>query len=432
MAGSGKQDSRYKLPPVPVDERLEQNIKEKRGSVSRSGMSGMTHANPHRPSAKASGRHRKLAPENYKEAHQTMTRFVDGIFDLLQMAAYEINKATHGSELELTWFRPEPEKDREPQPVWTSELVKPASVVGRLSTRFWSLVLKGSATEIQAFILPVEKLLGFSTSSAGFTPYVTARSEMSPNGILWKIDNVNIRREHIPILARHLMETVMKCARRQPFEPNSFSLGGIGITAHDPPEEDHRALEREAFYEDMKRAAGDSQPELVRTSQDINSFKHNESLSLSPSQELGSMPESLPRSSPGSIPVSIPGSIPGSMPGPTPGTIIDARVEASIPTFTNVTAQRQREPAQMTENDMASPVVSQRQAAGNKAVTLPSALQDLLSALELELEAVSQAGAEAFNKREFSRAQAILEFTNRLNEFKQSAKQLYDDYQGEG
>src|SRR5262249_32430793 len=149
---------------------------EKRGSVSRSGMSS------HRPNARASGRHRKLAPENYKEAHQSMIRFVDGIFDLLQMAAYEINKGTHGSELEPTWVPPEPEKEKEPQPLWTTELVKPPPVVGRLSTRFWSLVLKGSATEIQAYILPVEKLLSFSTSATSFVSYVTARSEMSANG----------------------------------------------------------------------------------------------------------------------------------------------------------------------------------------------------------------------------------------------------------
>jgi hypothetical protein len=216
---------------------------------------------------------------------------------------------------------------------------------------------------------------------------------MSANGIIWKIDNVNIRREHIPILARHLMETVMKCARRQPFEPNSFSLGGIGITAHDPPEVDHRALEREAFYQDMKRAA---EPELARTSQDMDSFKHNERLSLDESKE----------------------------PGTVPGTIIDARVEPSTP---NLTAPM--EPPPMKEKEVASQAVSQKT---SKPVSLPNALQDLLTALELELEAVSQAGAEAFNKREFSRAQAILEFTNRLNEFKTSAKQLYDDYQGEG
>jgi hypothetical protein len=399
MAGSGKQDSRYKLQPVPLNERLDDGVKEKRSSVSRSGMAG------HRAGAKASGRHRKLPPENYKEAHQTMIRFVDGIFDLLQMAAYEINKGTHGSELELTWFRPEPEKEKEPQPTWSNELAKPAAVAGRLSTRFWSLVLKGSATEIQAYILPVEKLLSFSTSATSFVPYITARSEMSANGIIWKIDHVPIRREHIPILARHLMETVMKCARRQPFEPNSFSLGGIGITAHDPPEQDNRLVEREAFYQDMKRAAAEAQPELARTSQDITSFKHNESLSLSPS--------------------------------PEPGTVIDARVETNPPNITgpNITGPNiivPMEPAQMNEKDLASPAVSHKPGTPSKPVSLPNALQDLLSALELELEAVSQAGAEAFNKREFSRAQAILEFTNRLNDFKQSAKQLYDDYQGEG
>jgi hypothetical protein len=61
-------------------------------------------------------------------------------------------------------------------------------------------------------------------------------------------------------------------------------------------------------------------------------------------------------------------------------------------------------------------------------VNLPKALGILLEALDLELEAVSQAGAEAFNKRDFTRAQVILEFTNRLTDFRQSAKQLYDDY----
>lgn len=89
----------------------------------------------------------------------------------------------------------------------------------------------------------------------------------------------------------------------------------------------------------------------------------------------------------------------------------------------------------MIENDLAPLAVSEKASSltlqNSPPISLPQALQILMESLDLELEAVSQAGAQAFSDRDFARAQAILEFSSRLSDFRVSAKQLYDDYQGE-
>jgi hypothetical protein len=91
--------------------------------------------------------------------------------------------------------------------------------------------------------------------------------------------------------------------------------------------------------------------------------------------------------------------------------------------------------ANMIENDIAPLAVSEKASSlalqNSPPISLPQALQILMESLDLELEAVSQAGAQAFSDRDFARAQAILEFSSRLSDFRVSAKQLYDDYQGE-
>ena len=82
--------------------------------------------------------------QDYADAvHEAMITIVDKIFDIFQNSAYEFNKIAAGSELELNWVRPFLTKEGSPS--WLGSNVEPVTVfTGRMSTRLWTLIMKGT------------------------------------------------------------------------------------------------------------------------------------------------------------------------------------------------------------------------------------------------------------------------------------------------
>src|SRR5271156_1163414 len=132
---------------------------------------------------------------------ESMVRLVDAVFDLLQMCAYEINQATEGTELELSWLRPAPEKEKH-SPEGESP-AKDAAVSGRISTRYWTLVVRGRALEIRIFILPAEKLLGFNANPDMLEPYGKLTARPLGTGVGWYIEDTLLEREHVTLIGKH-------------------------------------------------------------------------------------------------------------------------------------------------------------------------------------------------------------------------------------
>src|SRR5277367_1614852 len=151
-------------------------------------------ASPPKTSSQAQALSKKPSEWLLRISQQSMVRLVDAIFDLLQMCAYEINQATEGSELELSWLRPAPEKEKglaegESMPG------KDGIVSGRISTRYWTLVVRGTALEIRVYILPAEKLLGFNANSDLCEPYGKLMARPLGTGVGWYIEDTLLERE---------------------------------------------------------------------------------------------------------------------------------------------------------------------------------------------------------------------------------------------
>jgi hypothetical protein len=51
-----------------------------------------------------------------------------------------------------------------------------------------------------------------------------------------------------------------------------------------------------------------------------------------------------------------------------------------------------------------------------------------LMSIDKELEVVAKAGADAFNSKEFARADAALKFSARLNDYRKVSQELLDYY----
>jgi len=83
------------------------------------------------------------------------------------------------------------------------------------------------------------------------------------------------------------------------------------------------------------------------------------------------------------------------------------------------TQQQQRPPAVAVPTPSAPPTGP---------MNLPASLNILLMSIDKELEVVAKAGADAFNAKEFARADAALKFSARLNDYRKVSQELLDYY----
>jgi hypothetical protein len=392
-----------------------------------------------------------------KVGHQSMVRLIDAVFDLLQMCAYEINQATKGSELELSWLRPAPEKDRATTE-FDADTPKQLVMSGRISTRYWSLIVRGTALEIDVYILPADKLLGFNANPTMCEPYGRLNARPLGTGVGWYIEDTLLEREHVTLIAKHLMEALMKCARKEKLKPNAFTTTLLRINAADLEERQIQRENREQFFADLKarlEATPSFSREMEKAQEEklqANSEQDSWAIKMSPKETvepvLPSNGWSSSEKNSGAGGAQHAALLTEELSPQERRTVEEDAMTELVPSDVITTVSTTKEPQIVPQPQSLNgeyvmkasapqPVAPQQPASQlvasetSVAIDLPNALQILLNSLDLELEAVAQAGAQAFNNRNFTRAQAILEFSSRLSEFRQTSKQLLDDYLGE-
>jgi hypothetical protein len=190
-----------------------------------------------------------VSEQDYADAvHEAMISIIDRIFDIFQNSAYEFNKIAAGSELELNWVRPFLTKEGAPS--WMGSNVEPVTVfTGRMSTRLWTLIMKGTTDMVQTFILPTSKLMTFNMSSSTFKPYLQLEPHFD-NGVLgWRLDHHNISPSLIQPIARELFNGLLRFAKNECRDDEEFDLVNIGLVAPKPVEDPQVEIERQRYYQ---------------------------------------------------------------------------------------------------------------------------------------------------------------------------------------
>jgi hypothetical protein len=191
----------------------------------------------------------EVSEQDYADAvHEAMISIIDRIFDIFQNSAYEFNKIAAGSELELNWVRPFITK--EGAPTWMGSNVEPVTVfTGRMSTRLWTLIMKGTTDMVQTFVLPTSKLMTFNMSSGTFKPYLQLEPHFD-NGVLgWRLDEHSISPSLIQPIARELFNGLLRFAKNECRDDEEFDLVNIGLVAPKPVEDPQVEIERQRYYQ---------------------------------------------------------------------------------------------------------------------------------------------------------------------------------------
>lgn len=203
--------------------------------------------------------------EAIKEA---MIRIVDRMFDNFQNTAYEFNRVTGGSDLELAWIRPS--LVTEDLSSWHETARGTIEVfAGRISTRYWTLAVRGTVSSIETYILPSDKLLGFSTSPTSFGSYLTITPESDGMTVSWTIVNKAIEPDLFPSVYRALLDGLIRFASDEAQPGELFRLEDIGIVPEAPAAPGALGYQEKDYSESPEllgqrngRPASDSSPRI--------------------------------------------------------------------------------------------------------------------------------------------------------------------------
>jgi hypothetical protein len=204
--------------------------------------------------------------EAIKEA---MIRIVDRMFDNFQNTAYEFNRVTGGSDLELAWIRPS--LVIEDLSSWHETARGTIEVfAGRISTRYWTLAVRGTVSSIETYILPSDKLLGFSTSPTSFGSYLTITPESDGMAVSWAIANRTIELDLFPSVYRALLDGLIRFASDEAQPGELFRLEDIGIVPEAPAapgslgyqEKDYSSGSANLLGQQNGKPASDSEPRI--------------------------------------------------------------------------------------------------------------------------------------------------------------------------
>jgi len=388
---------------------------------------------------------------------EAMVQVVERMFDAFQNYGYDFNQEASGTELELNWIRP----------VFTKEPNGGNVFAGRLSTRLWTMVIKGTPQDVQAYILPADKMIGFSLSSTAFKPYFAMWPLSDGLDVKWRVEKTVLTPELFAKVVQDLFVALIKHAKHDIQGNQSFDLRRIGVnqqsrTSEFGAQEDVHKKYRDAFFEDMRaQAETSSRDYTVRTGSSQNGRPVDKS-SLATSQDIsgqfprqqpdphnqpnGSSPSAQPQPSPnsqssGSWHSIQPGDIdwpsgqPDGWPAQPEPTFADDPVmpppvmpQAAAPS----TDQQEKQQQGFQNLQMQMQHMNQlRQEPQNKSdaqMSFSNALVQIVGALDRELEIVAKAGADAFAQKDLSRADAALKFSGRLTEFRRMAQEFLEYY----
>jgi hypothetical protein len=191
----------------------------------------------------------EVTEQDYADAvHEAMISIIDRIFDIFQNSAYEFNKIAAGSELELNWVRPFITKEGAPS--WMGSNVEPVTVfTGRMSTRLWTLIMKGTTDMVQTYILPTSKLMTFNMSSGTFKPYLQLEPHFDNGALGWRLGHHNISPAILQPIARELFNGLIRFAKNECRDDEEFDLVNVGLVAPKPVEDPQVEIERQRYYQ---------------------------------------------------------------------------------------------------------------------------------------------------------------------------------------
>jgi hypothetical protein len=163
-----------------------------------------------------------VASAQKHDSKHDMTHLLDHLFDCFQQYEYEFNRTVHGTDLMVQIDRPQIAMETIKQKFQPSETVQVFR--GRISTRQWTLLIRGRDQMVEGWIMPIDKLISFTGDPGSFIRFLFIEAVWLNGDLQWRIDGVEVPWEHVRSLAKQLFGALVKVARGEASDQTPFSL----------------------------------------------------------------------------------------------------------------------------------------------------------------------------------------------------------------
>lgn len=202
--------------------------------------------------------------------HEAMVNLVDRMFDYFQNLAYDFNQMNPAPELELSWIRPT--LSRENISSWHQSAQYISVFTGRISTRFWTLVVRGTFESVDSYIIPADKLLSFTTDPSSHNCALSILPAFDGSRVFYYAHDHLLNEETLHLCYRALLDTLITVAQDDKPLRGALDLDALGVfgavshtsqssSAVPVGREAEMEIDYSALYRQHMAAQGQSQPQ---------------------------------------------------------------------------------------------------------------------------------------------------------------------------
>jgi hypothetical protein len=159
----------------------------------------------------------------HKPPHVAITHFMDYLFDCFQQYEFEYNRSAPAPEMLISVDRPTTVVETLHHSLRATETRQVFR--GRISTRQWTLLLRGHDNEMEGFLLPIDQLISFASEPTHYTQFLRMTGEPDGDDMLWSVEGVEVSWDKIRSFGKQLFAALLHVAKTGMSEGLVFSFG---------------------------------------------------------------------------------------------------------------------------------------------------------------------------------------------------------------
>lgn len=139
---------------------------------------------------------------------------VQNAFALLRTYAFEFNNAVGLSELHVTCTKPDTVTEVVRRSLSREPIETLTNYRARISTRFFSLVVRGNEGTVEFYLLPVQKVIGMSKAELAYRPVARLMGSLNGSQSSWMIGDQELSPEKLEHLLSDLFKELIEYSRQ--------------------------------------------------------------------------------------------------------------------------------------------------------------------------------------------------------------------------
>jgi len=139
---------------------------------------------------------------------------VQKAFSMLRTYAFEFNNAVGLSELHVTCTKPDTVTEVTRYSLSRQPIETLTNYRARISTRFFSLAVRGNEGTVEFYLLPVQKVIGMSKTELAYRPVARLMGSLNDLQPSWMIADQELTTERLEVLLSELFKELIEHSRQ--------------------------------------------------------------------------------------------------------------------------------------------------------------------------------------------------------------------------